>query len=195
MRLRDVMSVGVVAVPSRTTVKEAAGLMVGAKVSGLPVVDDGLLVGIVTESDLQPVHEGAPGRRVQTVGDLMTRKVVTLVEDMTVTSAARVLERHGVKRAPVMRGDRLVGIISRCDLLRPYLRTDSEILAEVEEAVIAGIGERASRIDPVVEEGVVTLAGEVVSERARSILVRLARGVDGVVDVEDHLVLPEHRRG
>jgi len=195
MRVRDVMTVGVVAVAPTTRLKEVASLLVGARVSGLPVVDEGKLVGIVTESDLMPLHEGTPGHPVQTAADVMTRKVVTLVEEMTVTSAARVLERHRVKRAPVMRGDRMVGIVSRGDLLRPYLRTDLEIRAEVEELILAGsLGVRAGEVQVLVEDGVVQLDGEVESERLRAIVSRLVRSVDGVVDVVDNVTVAGQTR-
>lgn len=195
MRVRDVMTVGVVAVAPSTPLKEVASLLVGAKVSGLPVIDEGKLVGIVTESDLMPLREGAPGHPVQTAADVMTSKVVTLVEEMTVTSAARVLERHRIKRAPVMRGDRMVGIVSRGDLLRPYLRTDLEIRAEVEELVLAGaLGVRAGEVQVLVEDGVVQLDGEVESERLRAIVSRLVRSVDGVVDVEDNVTVAGETR-
>ncbi len=118
----------------------------------------------------------------------MSTKVVSLVEEMTVTEAARVLQRHHIKRAPVTRGDRLVGIVTRADLLRPYLRTDAEILAEVEDSILAralGLSPRSVQVS--VEEGVVSIEGRVGSAREKAILLRLARSVDGVVDVEDRL--------
>lgn len=190
VRVRDVMTVGVVTVAPETSVKEVAGLLVGAKVSGVPVVEGGRLVGIISESDLLPTHEGAPGHRVQTAADIMTRKVVSLVEEMTVTAAARVLERHRIKRAPVMRGDRVVGIVTRGDLLRPYLRTDSEIRAEIEEVVLANaFGLRGKEVSVLVGDGVVHLEGRVPTSRLRAILLHLVRGVDGVVDVEDELAV------
>jgi len=82
----------------------------------------------------------------------------------------------------------LVGIITRGDLLRPYLRTDSEILAAVEDAVLAqGLSPKVIRAGA--SEGVVTLEGSVGTERDRSILLRLIRSLDGVIDVVDHLSL------
>lgn len=192
MLVRDVMTVGVVTVSPTTPVKEIASLLVGARVSGVPVVDEGRVVGIVSESDILPVHEGDPGHSVKIAGDVMNPKVVSLIEAMTVTEAARVLQRHRIKRAPVTRGDRLVGIVTRADLLRPYLRTDSEILTEVEEMVI----ERALGLSPrsthaTVADGVVRLDGSVPTRRARAILLRLVRSVDGVVDIEDELEVAE----
>lgn len=184
------MTVGVITVPPDAPLREVAALLLGAKVSGLPVVDEGRVVGIVSESDLLPVGE-VPVRRVATVADVMTRTLVSLVEGMSVSEAARVLQRHRIKRAPVLRGDRLVGIVTRSDLLRPFLRTDTEILAEVEESVVAealSLSPRQVRVS--VEDGVVTLTGVVDDPRARALMRHLTRAVDGVVDVVDELVEP-----
>lgn len=190
MKVRDVMTVGVVSVPPEASVKEVAGLLIRSKISGLPVVDEGRVVGIVSESDILPIHEGSPGRPVKTAADVMNRKVISLVEDMTITEAARVLQRHRIKRAPVTRGERLVGIVTRADLLRPYLRTDWELLTEVEEAVLTkALGLSPRDVDVAVSDGVVMLAGTLPDERTRAILVRLARSVDGVVDVVDRLAV------
>jgi CBS domain-containing protein len=190
MQVRDVMTVGVVTVAPDTPVKEVASLLVGARISGLPVIEQGRLVGIISESDLLPLREGASGAPVQTAADVMSRKVVSLVEGMTVTQAARVLQRHRVKRAPVMRGDALVGIVTRADLLRPYLRTDSEILAEIEHLIMGSALDISPRdVRVAVEGGVVSLVGPVASERERAILLHMCRSVDGVVDVEDRLAL------
>ncbi len=110
------------------------------------------------------------------------------MEEMTVTEAARVLQRHHIKRAPVTRGDKLVGIVTRADLLRPYLRTDAEILAEIEDNVIRrALGLSPRGIDLSVGDGVVTIKGRVRGSREKAILLRLVRSVDGVVDVEDDL--------
>jgi len=188
MLVRDVMTVGVVTVSPETSLKEIAGLLLGAKVSGVPVVDGGQVVGIVSESDLLPLREGTAGHPVARADDVMTRKLISLVEEMSVTEAARVLQRHRIKRAPVMRGGRLVGIVTRADLLRPYLRTDTEILVDVEESVLVrGMQLSPREVRVSVSAGVVSLKGEVPDARMRSILLRLVRSIDGVVDVVDHL--------
>jgi predicted transcriptional regulator len=182
------MSVRVITVAPQTPVKEVARLLVEQRVSGVPVVDAGRVVGIVSESDILPLHEERPARPVRTAADVMTAPVITVTEEATVTEAARVLERHRVKRAPVLRDGVLVGIIARGDLLRPYLRTDSEILAAVEESVVAqDLSPKVIRAGA--SEGVVTLEGSVGTERDRAILLRLIRSLDGVIDVVDHLSL------
>jgi CBS domain-containing protein len=189
MNVRDVMSVRLIAVRSEEPFKEVARLLVRNRIGGVPVTDaEGHLLGIVSESDLQPTKEKAPLRPVRTAADVMTRPVITLMEDDTVTQAARVLQRHGVKRAPVLRGGVVVGMITRSDLLRPYLRTDSEIRADVEGVLLGdGLGLVPSRFDVRVESGVVRLQGLVADRRQQAITVRLARGVEGVIDVLDEL--------
>jgi predicted transcriptional regulator len=118
----------------------------------------------------------------------MTRPVISLMEEDSVTQAARVLQRHRVKRAPVLRRGILVGMITRSDLLRPYLRTDLEIRADVEEALFGdGLGLIPDRIDVSVEGGVVRLQGIVRDGRHQALTVRLARSVEGVIDVVDDL--------
>jgi CBS domain-containing protein len=135
MLVRDVMSTRVLSVRSDAPLKEVATLLLSNRIGGVPVLDEGgRVLGIVSESDLQPAREGAPARPLRTAADVMTRPVVTLTEDDTVTQAARMLLRHRIKRAPVLREGVIVGMITRSDLLRPYLRTDLEIRADVEEA-------------------------------------------------------------
>ncbi|HEX5948528.1 MAG TPA: CBS domain-containing protein [Actinomycetota bacterium] len=187
MLVRDVMSVRLLTVRPDTPVREIARTMVRNRIGGVPVVDDeGRILGIVSGSDLQPLHDGAPRGAVRTAGDVMTRQVVTLPDDVSVTLAARMLRRSRVKRAPVVRAGRVVGIVTTSDLLRPYLRTDSEIRADVEEALLDDVVVRDGvRIS--VESGLVRLEGRAGDRRQQAVLVRLARSVDGVIDVEDRL--------
>jgi predicted transcriptional regulator len=187
MLVRDVMSVRLLTVRPDTPVREIARTMVRNRIGGVPVVDDeGRILGIVSGSDLQPLRDGAPRGPVRTAGDVMTRQVVTLPDDASVTLAARMLRRSRVKRAPVVRAGRVVGIVTTSDLLRPYLRTDSEIRADVEEAFLDDVVVRDGlRIS--VEGGLVRLEGRAEDRRQQAVLVRLARSVDGVVDVEDRL--------
>jgi CBS domain-containing protein len=189
MYVRDVMSTRMIAVSPEEPLKELARIMVRNRIGGVPVTDrEGHVLGIVSETDLQPTREEAPLRPVRTAADVMTRPVITLVEGDTVTQAARVLQRHRVKRAPVVRQGVVVGMITRGDLLRPYLRTDSEIRADVEEVLFSdGLGLVPGRIDVRVESGIVHLQGQVGDRRQQAITVRLTRGVEGVIDVLDDL--------
>jgi CBS domain-containing protein len=116
----------------------------------------------------------------------MTWPVITLTEEDTVAQAARTLQSHGVKRAPVLREGVIVGIVTRSDLLRPYLRTDLEIQADVEEALFGDSLElRGDEVNVGVSKGVVRLEGRARDSQQRALAVRLARSVDGVMDVED----------
>ena len=189
MNVRDVMSIRLIAVRPDEPLKEVARVLVRNRIGGVPVTDvEDHVLGIVSETDLQPTKEEAPLRPVRTAADVMTRPVITLTEEDTVTQAARVLQRHKVKRAPVLREGVLVGMITRSDLLRPYLRTDSEIRADVEQVLLGdGLGLLRDSLDVRVEGGVVCLQGQVVDRRQQAITVRLARGVEGVIDVLNEL--------
>jgi len=103
VRVKDIMTVRVFTVGPETPVKEVASLLIERRMSGVPVVDGAEVVGIVSESDILPLHEEKPARPVRTAADVMTAPVITLTEEATVTEAARVMERHRVKRAPVLR--------------------------------------------------------------------------------------------
>jgi CBS domain-containing protein len=189
MYVRDVMTTRLISVRTEEPLKELARILVRNRIGGVPVTDpEGHVLGIVSESDLQPTKEGAPSRPIRTAADVMTKPVITLTEGDTVTQAARVLQRHRVKRAPVLRRGVLVGMITRSDLLRPYLRTDSEIRADVEEILLGdGLGLIPDRLDVRVESGVVRLQGLVADRRQQAVTVRLARAVEGVIDVLDEL--------
>jgi CBS domain-containing protein len=189
MYVRDVMTTRLISVRTEEPLKELARILVRNRIGGVPVTDpEGHVLGIVSESDLQPTKEGAPSRPISTAADVMTKPVITLTEGDTVTQAARVLQRHRVKRAPVLRRGVLVGMITRSDLLRPYLRTDSEIRADVEEILLGdGLGLIPDRLDVRVESGVVRLQGLVADRRQQAVTVRLARAVEGVIDVLDEL--------
>jgi CBS domain-containing protein len=189
MNVRDVMSIRLIAVRPEEPLKEVARILVRNRIGGVPVTDaEGHVLGMVSETDLQPTKEEAPLRPVRTAADVMTRPVITLTEEDTVTQAARVLQRHKVKRAPVLREGVVVGMITRSDLLRPYLRTDSEIRADVEQVLLGdGLGLSRDLLDVRVEGGVVRLRGLVVDRRQQAVTVRLARAVEGVIDVVDDL--------
>lgn len=194
MQVRDVMTVAVISVAPATPVKEIAQTLVGARIGGVPVLEEGRLVGIVTSSDVLAVKERS-GEASPTAADVMTGKPRTLTEGTSVAAAARVLARYRIKRAPVVRGSKVVGIITRGDLLRPYLRTDWEILAEVEDEVLGrtlGLSPRKVRVE--VRGGAVRLSGEIASDELRALAVRLVRAAAGVVGVEDALeVVPRAR--
>ena len=195
----DVMTEQVVTVTPETTFKDAVRLLKRRRVSGMPVVDrTGALVGIVSETDLlNKVERRAPdsyvldSRRQRldrlkavglNVGGVMTREVVTIRADHPVALAARELHSHGFKRFPVVdEKGTLVGILTRSDLLKVFLRSDRDIRLDVHSAM-AGGGVEAS-----VSRGVVTLAGSVESKSRAEALVRNVAAIDGVVGVSSEI--------
>lgn len=193
MRVRDVMSVNVTTVGPATPVIEIARTMLQRGIGGIPVVHDGVLVGMVCRSDILP-FEDDPDRGLRTAADVMSKDVLAINETMTVGQAARALASRGFKRAPVVRGDALVGLVGESDLLRPYLRTDREIGTDIEEVLRApALGNHGSAVRFSVEDGNVLLEGIVRGEAQRSLIVRSVRSIEGVAAVTDRTRL-EHEQ-
>jgi CBS-domain-containing membrane protein len=202
------MTPEVVTVGEQASFKEIAATMDEHRVSALPVLDaEGRVAGIVSEADLllkEEFPEGPAGGRLfqgrrqrverakaagATAAELMTAPAVTIGPDATVTEAARVLHRHGIKRLPVVDpAGPLLGIVSRADLLKVFLRADAEIAQEVRQEVLM----RAMWVNPdtvtvTVHDGIVTLSGQLERRSLIPITVSLVHGLDGVVDVVDRL--------
>jgi CBS-domain-containing membrane protein len=207
-RVRDVMTQDVVTVDEHASFKEVARLLSERRVSALPVLDgEARVVGIVSEADLllkEEFPEGPPeghlfeGRRRRharvkaagsTAAEVMTSPAVTIGPDASIPEAARLLHHHGIKRLPVVDpAGPLLGIVSRADLLKVFLRSDADIATEVRRRVLV----RSMWIDPdvvrvEVHDGVVTLTGQLERSSLIPIVVGRVRGLDGVVDVVDRL--------
>jgi CBS domain-containing protein len=188
------MTSPVITVTPETHWKEAAALMAEHGVSGLPVVDpESRVVGIVSEADLLPL-ETSPDPRAQAtplpprtmplptrVADIMTAEVYAVDEDTDLGLVAQRMIEAGVKRFPVLRGDRLVGVISRHDLVKVMARTDAEVAAQVRGA-LAEEALRLQGLDVQVRDGVVTLASSGDSSTLRLAEI-VTRSVPGVLDV------------
>jgi CBS domain-containing protein len=139
VRVRDVMSSPVVWVPPDMGLKEVAALLVTRAISAVPVVDDGELVGIISEADLVPLELAPdprahlippaepPGHLPKVAAEVMTRAVVALPEEADTAEAARLLLERRIKSIPVVRGRRVVGIVARRDLLKVLARRDQAI--------------------------------------------------------------------
>lgn len=205
----DVMTTPVVAVLRGASFKQLAAVLVERRLSSVPVIDaDDRVVGVVSTGDLLPkeAYSGShPTRRQllfdlaetakaggETAADLMTAPAVTVPPAASLSEAARLMSRHRVKRLPVVDGERrLVGIVSRGDLLSVFLQPDgllAEIIREDLARNLPGLG--AGEIRVTVEDGVVTLDGEVNAPRLIPAAGRLARSVEGVVAVHNHLRPP-----
>jgi len=206
--VKDVMTVDVVAVPTTATFKEIADALAGHKISAVPVVDDrNIVVGVVSEADLLHKLELATSdlhrrlldrRRIRTAkrkaaGDtadaLMSAPAVTIGPDAKIGEAARLMEHERIKRLLVVEEDgRLVGVVARRDLLRPYLRADSAIRQDVEYEVLRRtLLVIPGTVDVFVNDGRVTLRGRADRRSTAEIAVQLTRAVDGVVAVIDEL--------
>ncbi|WP_055586613.1 CBS domain-containing protein [Peterkaempfera griseoplana] len=203
----DVMTRSVVTAHPDTPFKELADLLDSNAVSAVPVVDSAdHLVGLVSEADLLHkeaslpdlqgrTHPSAPTRAEQsrvtaeTAQGLMAADLVSAHPEWTVPEAARVMEQHHVRRLPVVdEVDRLVGIVSRTDLLRVFLRSDTAIREEIVDDVLQETLWLDTRdIAVEVEDGVVTLRGGVENKSMIPLLARLCWSVDGVVAVHTAL--------
>ncbi|MFD3546012.1 CBS domain-containing protein [Streptomyces sp. NPDC058655] len=173
----------VVAVVGRTPSADVAALLVEHDINGVPVVDeDDRVIGVVSHTDLR-------ARGDLTARDLMSSPAVTVRAEQTVTEAARLMTRRGVERLPVVdEEDRLVGIATRRDLLRVFLRPDHEIRrCLVEDVLEETLGIGSDTVDVHVVDGLVTLNGQLARSSQVHVVLRLAGQVDGVVAVTDRL--------
>lgn len=193
MNVVDLMTTEVISVSRDTGLREAARLMFRNRVSGLPITEpDGTLAGIITEADFLRLEVGRQeGTRGQgdTVGDVMSRGVVTVRPDVEIYEAAKIMTTQEVKRLPVVDDDdRLLGVISRADIVSLFTRPDDVIEDEIREDLIR----RVLFIDPDgiqvdVSNGVVTLSGEMETKSEASMLEELTNRLDGVLRVESEL--------
>jgi CBS domain-containing protein len=219
MKAQDVMTLGVISVQSNASVMRAVQLMLHNKISGLPVVDDkGSLVGIVTEGDFLRRGElgtqrkrprwleflVGPGRLAEEyvhacgrkVDEVMTPEPYIVSVDTPVNEIVRLMEKHSIKRLPVVENGKPIGIVSRANLLTALARATPEVAAPTASDV--AIWERisaecakqpwASKINVVVEQGIVELRGAITDERERQAFIVAVENVPGVKTVHDHLV-------
>jgi CBS domain-containing protein len=205
-RVQDVMTTDVVSVPESAVYKDIVSVVRELRVSAFPVLDAaGHLVGVVSEADLLLKEAGqealggsliSSGRRGEqakaagvTAAELMTSPAVTIGPEDSVVDAARLMHDRHVKRLPVVdQAGRLVGIVSRVDLLSVFDRPDSEIRAAVRKEIIA----RDFALDPdsfdvQVTSGIVTITGQVENQAVAQHLLGALRHAEGVVGVRSRL--------
>lgn len=180
----SVMTRGPVSVPAGAPFATVAGVLSRNRISAVPVVDrEGALIGVVSEADLIGGRDGAG----LTARELMTSAVRTVPETATLPAAARLLAEAGVRRLFVTERGRLVGVVSRRDLLRSYLRDDDAIRADVERAVAELLPDQHQTLTVSVSDGIVLLLGRVEWRSTRTVVDERVRTVPGVVDVLDRL--------
>lgn len=208
MQVKHVMSERVTTVSPDHSIHEAAERLARDSISGMPVVVDRKVVGMVSESDivwaLTPQEEREAGmtlldfmahsRRRELephkhlrVSDVMSTAVIDIPPFASLWKAAGLMHSHSVKRLPVTDNEgRLVGIVSHADLVRAIARGDAVIASEVQEA-IAALGEEFGELSVRAEDGTVTIEGKAPSKAAKSRAIYLAKRVPGVVEVSDGL--------
>jgi CBS domain-containing protein len=219
MRAHQIMTRPVITVAPEAAILEAANIMLRQHVSGLPVVDAaGKLVGIVSEGDFIRRSEigtqRKPGRWLKfllgagktatdyihehgrKVSDVMTMDPFTVADDATLEDIVTSMETNGVKRLPVMRGNRLVGIVSRANLLQAVASLAREIPDptadddHIRSRVISAIEKNdwsPFGLNVIVRDGIVHLSGVITEERSRQAAMVAAQNVTGVRKVHDHL--------
>lgn len=218
MVAQDVMTSTVVTVDPGASIQDAARLLMEHRVSGLPVVDgSGRVIGLVTEADLI-VRQKSPARRASwwhrfladpeqlaeeyrktagsTVGDVMTARVVCVDPRTPIQAIAALMERRGIKRVPVVSEGRLVGIVSRADLVKALATgargqvmpvADAEIVRAINDRLDAEPWAHRSGVMVKSEAGVVEVWGLVESESEKAATAAAARTVSGVRAVRNYL--------
>jgi CBS domain-containing protein len=208
MRVRELMTEKVLTIGPEAPIKDVAKILVANGVSGLPVCDiEGGVLGVISEGDIlykehdpaeghmggplgwiiegSPNYKGYAKAKALTARKAMTSPAITIAPYESVSQAARIMcERH-VNRLPVVQNEKLVGIVTRADLVRAFTRTDAELEQELRQDVL----ERTMWIDPgnvdvTVENGGAALSGRLPTRSDVELLNRLAARVPGVVAVE-----------
>lgn len=218
MRADQIMSRDVIAVTAETSIGEAVGLMLSHHISGLPVVDaQGKLIGIVSEGDFLRRSElgtqtkrgflssliAGPGKAAEEftrqsgrrISDVMTPEPVTVTEEASLEDAVCLMEKHHIKRLPVVRNDRLVGLLTRSDLLRVlagvvYPSESSPQDSKIADRIAAKIKDASwcpVSFKITVHDGIVQIRGIITDERSRQATIVAAENVPGVREVHDHL--------
>jgi CBS domain-containing protein len=191
MKIDEIMHRDVVTVAPDTSLKDVAALLVERRISGLPVcAEDGRVVGVISEADIVRAEQGddRTRRTPRTAGAGMTSPAVTVRSRDDVSHAARLMITKRVNRLPVVDRSRLIGIVTRSDLVRAFDRDDTAIRREIEEDVLTSmLWIDPATLDISVQEGLVTLDGCVDTKTIAEIVRACVRRVPGVVDVESCL--------
>lgn len=207
MKVCDLMTRDVASVKPTTALREAAALLVERRISGVPVVDDdNEVVGVLSEADILVKAGGGHSRgrllgwlfepdlgeedkiRAEIVGEAMSAPALTIASHRPVHEAARLMVAQGVNRLPVLEDGKLVGILTRADIVRAFTRSDTEIGDEIRGEILRRtFWLEPGRVSVIVVDGHVTVEGEVETEADREILPALVARVPGVVSVHADL--------
>lgn len=206
MRVSEVMSSTLISVSPETPLRAVARLLSEHRISGVPVIEDGACIGVVSEADLlvkqlaRPVSRRLPiewilgerhdpeelrRRAATTAREAMTSPAITIGADRPLREAAATMVDRGVNRLPVVSDGRPIGIVTRSDLVRAYLRLDEEILRVIREEILhTTMWLDPDGFDLSVQEGVVHIAGTVDRQSTARIIEKLIGLVDGVSRVD-----------
>jgi CBS domain-containing protein len=205
--VRDVMTRSVRSVRPDAPLRQVARLLIEERISGVPVVDEeGRVLGVVSEADFL-IKERGPGairhRRLvrllgeaegslaelakleaTTAGEAMTSPAVTIEPGRQITEAARVMTARGINRLPVVEGSRLVGIVTRADLLHAYVREDGELERTIREDVLLKmLWLDPARFGVTVKDGIASIVGRVDRRSTSQMIDETVRLVPGLIDV------------
>ncbi len=203
VKVSDVMTNDVLSVGPADRLRRAATLMRENRVGGLPVVDDGLVVGMITESDFLNMAAETPdgerhgfldalfgGHRAAhpstLVGEAMTKDPITVEAAMLVREAARRMKRHRIKRVPVVTDEgKLAGILSRADVMKIFARKDEAISVDVAEILHRYRFDH--QVEAVTVEGRVTISGEVEHRSGAELIEEVLFRILGVIEVDNQV--------
>lgn len=227
MRAHQIMTRQVITATVDTPIAEAARTLLAHHISGMPVVDaKGNLMGVVSQGDFMRRAEIGtqrkrsrwlkmllgPGReasdfvheRGRKVGEVMNDQPITVSEDATLEEVTSIMEKNDIKRVPVMRGDKLVGIVTRTNLVQAVLdlarevpdpTADDDRIRDRIHAAIEKADWKPFGFSAVVRDGIVHLSGIITDERSRQATIVATENVSGVRKVHDHLVWLEPMSG
>jgi CBS domain-containing protein len=205
LKAQDIMSTPVVVVRENDAIPDVVRAMRRHGISGVPVLNTfGLLAGIITEADILSKEAGPGGlsaldylarvtHRVpdawakqagRTAREVMTPNVTTATEDTSVHELARLMVRGGVNRVPIMRGEDMVGIVTRADVIAMFDRAPAEILADTRQTLSERLRLDPNAFEIVVVNGVVQIRGAVANESDFSLIETFVGEVDGVSGVD-----------
>lgn len=207
LKVRDVMARSVIKAHTTMPLRDVAGLLVDNRISGVPVVDDeGSVVGVVSEADLLIKEQGPEAIRHRrlarflgestesraqlaklaavTASEAMTAPAVTIGPDRPISEAAATMTARNMNWLPVVDGGRLVGIVTRANLVRAYVRSDDELAMTIREEVLLHILWLDPRLFTVaVTDGVASISGRVQRRSTAEMIAPTVSMVPGIIDV------------
>lgn len=208
MKVQDAMTTEIVTTTPEASLKDAARELAKHHVSGLPVVDaEGVVVGVISEADivakevddtprgslLQRFLEGPPVDDrfyARTVGEAMSSPALTIARDRPLAQAASTMLAEGINRLPVVdTKGRLVGLVTRGDLVRAFTRDDETLRREITQ-LVHDLWLDGTPLEIDIDQGKVTLRGEVENEADARVLRTMIRRVPGVIEVDAELLVP-----